>query len=95
MAKSRKYRHKQEIPEETQPESPEPEAIKIECGLPKKDLFRVDEVARYFNVTDRTIRLWIEHGLLVAEKYKHQLRIPRREIINFRLASRVKHAETL
>ena len=36
--------------------------------LPKKALLRVDEVADYFQVTDRTVRLWITHGLLDAEK---------------------------
>ncbi len=35
--------------------------------LPQKSLFRVDEVASYFDVTDRCIRLWIEHGHLEAK----------------------------
>ena len=32
--------------------------------LPNKDLLRIDEVAEYFQVTDETIRLWVEHGHL-------------------------------
>jgi len=37
-------------------------------GLPDKQLFRVDEVANYFDVEERTIRLWIEHGKLGATR---------------------------
>lgn len=36
--------------------------------LPKKELLRIDEVANYFSVTERTIRMWIEHGHLEAKK---------------------------
>ena len=36
--------------------------------LPQKRLFRVSEVAKYFEVTDRTVYLWIEHGHLETEK---------------------------
>ena len=35
--------------------------------LPKKKLFRVGEVARYFDVTDRTVYLWIKNGRLKTE----------------------------
>ena len=35
--------------------------------LPNKALFRVGEVAEYFNVTDRTVYLWIQHGHLEIE----------------------------
>ena len=49
--------------------------------LPKKDLFRIDEVASYFSVTDRTIRLWIEHGHLGAKKISGVVRIPRESIL--------------
>lgn len=32
--------------------------------LPKEVLLRVDEVAHYFDVSERTVYLWIEHGHL-------------------------------
>jgi len=35
--------------------------------LPQKVLLRVSEVAQYFDVTDRTVHLWIEHGHLEIE----------------------------
>ena len=57
--------------------------------LPQKPLLRVDEVASYFDVTNRTIYLWIDHGLLEAEKYKGVIRIPRESIETFRLSGRI------
>lgn len=36
--------------------------------LPQKELLRVDEVAKFFRVTERTVRRWIEHGHLAAER---------------------------
>ena len=53
--------------------------------LPEKDLFRVDEVAEYFSVTERTVRLWIERGNLIAEKIVGTIRIPRESILNCRV----------
>ena len=50
--------------------------------LPNKALFRVDEVAEYFSVTDRCIRLWIEHGHLKAQKIIGIIRIERDSILN-------------
>lgn len=52
--------------------------------LPMKSLFRIDEAARYFNVTDRTIRLWIEHGHLECEKVVGSIRISRESILRCR-----------
>ena len=69
---------------EPKAETPEPE---IEYGLPKKDLFRLDEVASYFAVSDSTIRRWLDHGHLDAEKYMHQIRITRLSIIRLRKSS--------
>lgn len=37
-------------------------------NLPNKELLRVEEVATYFSVTNRTIYLWIEHGYLEAKR---------------------------
>ncbi len=67
--------------------------------LPAKDLFRVDEVATYFDVTERTIRLWIEHGHLTAEKIVGTIRIPREAVLNCRIKIRgnvlTKRAESV
>ena len=41
---------------------------KAMMDLPKKKLFRVSEVAKYFDVTERTVYLWIEHGHLLTEQ---------------------------
>jgi excisionase family DNA binding protein len=54
----------------------------------KKELLRVDEVADYFSVTTRTIYLWIDHGLLEAEKLGGVLRVPQESIDKFRLVGK-------
>lgn len=62
--------------------------------IPKKPLWRVDEVASHFDVTRQTIYLWIDHGLLEAEKYNGKMvRITRESIENFRLSSKIKPLE--
>lgn len=53
-------------------------------GLPDKALFRIDEVANYFGVHERTIRLWIDHGHLIAEKIVGTIRISRPSILRCR-----------
>jgi len=58
-------------------------------GLPKRDLFRINEVADYFSVSDRTIRLWIAHGHFQIEKLRGTIWVPRSSILKFRLRSRV------
>jgi len=60
--------------------------------LPKKDVFRIDEVATYFDVSERIIRLWIDHGLLTREQYvkKGMIRVTRESIVRFRLKGREK-----
>jgi len=57
--------------------------------LPNKSLFRIDEVATYFGVATSTIYLWIEHGILTAEKYRGTIRVPRESIVHCRLANRL------
>lgn len=52
--------------------------------LAEKDLFRVDEVADYFGVNERTIRLWIDHGHLEKEKVVGSIRISRKSILRCR-----------
>jgi len=56
--------------------------------LPKKDLFRIDEVADYFSVTERTIRLWIDHGHLIAVKKAGTIRILRKSILDCHILDR-------
>lgn len=64
-------------------------------ALPEKPLLRIEEVADFFDVTERTVRLWIAHGLLIAEKYRREesdrgvIRITRESVVQFRLKSRV------
>lgn len=53
--------------------------------LPEKKLLRVSEVADYFGVHERTIRLWIEHGKLIAEKPAGTVYVSRESIQKFRL----------
>lgn len=56
--------------------------------LPKKSLFTVVEVAQYFSVTERTIRLWVEHGHLKCEKIVGIMRIPRESILMCRIGNK-------
>lgn len=57
--------------------------------LPKKSLFNIPEVAEYFGVTERTIRLWIEHGHLTSEKIVGSVRVSRDSIIKCRFQKRI------
>jgi len=52
-------------------------------GLPKKEYLRVDEVSDFFRVTDRTVRLWVEHGKLTAVKIGGVTRLTRESVIEF------------
>ena len=47
--------------------------------LPRKSLFRTDEVCAFFDVTDRCTRLWVQHGHL--EKKKGSNMITRESIL--------------
>lgn len=53
-------------------------------NLPKKSLFTVYEVSEYFGVTERTVRLWMEHGHLAGEKIVGSIRISRESILQCR-----------
>jgi len=46
----------------------------------KKSLYRVDEVAEYFNVNRSTVYRWIDNGVLKSEKYVKTIRISRESI---------------
>lgn len=80
---------KRKIPAETVKSEAKKEEVvdKVDAAfLPNKDLFRIDEAAAYFSVTDRTIRLWIEHGHLQSEKIIGSIRISRSSILKCRFA---------
>lgn len=61
--------------------------------LPEKELLRVDEVAQYFSISRSTVYLWIDHGILIAEKYRGVIRVPREAVINCRLANKLEPLE--
>ena len=57
--------------------------------LPDKAHFRVEEVANYFDVTTRTIYLWIEHGHLKAHRIAGKsIRITRESIVKCKVPYR-------
>lgn len=52
--------------------------------LPKKRVFRVGEVAMWYDVVDRTVYRWIQHNKLKAERTPGgQIRITRDSIIEW------------
>lgn len=53
--------------------------------LPNKELFRVEEVAEYFGVSQRTVRTWISRGKIKAEKIIGTVRISRQSIMDCRV----------
>lgn len=58
-------------------------------SLPEKALLRVDEVASYFSVSRSTVYLWIDLGMLPAEKYRKTIRVPREAVLTFRAGHKV------
>jgi len=60
--------------------------------LPEKGLFRIDEAAVFFSVTERTIRLWIEHGILRAVKKGGVIRVLRESILECHIVDRQNSA---
>ena len=48
-----------------------------------KSLLRIDEVATYLNVTDRTVRSWIKHGDILSIKIVGTIRISWESLENF------------
>lgn len=58
--------------------------------LPVKNSFRVSETASYFDVAEATIRNWIAHGHLQAERVGGgTIMITRRSILRCRFGKRV------
>lgn len=88
--------------EEKQPEIVEKEVQSVEnepieeendalddLKLPNKNLFRVNEVAEYFDVTERTVYLWIDHGHLKTEQTPGgQWRVTRESLDKCRFAKK-------
>ena len=53
--------------------------------LPKKSLFRIDEVADYFGVGEPAVRAWIRKGHLKSEKISSGTRrVSRKSILECR-----------
>ena len=53
-------------------------------GLPQKAMLRPDEVARFLNVSRRTVYNWVEDGKIDAKKCSRNLiRISRESVIFF------------
>jgi excisionase family DNA binding protein len=50
--------------------------------LPDKANLRPSEVARYFDVTRKTVYKWIQEGKLASVKIGGVLRIPRESILS-------------
>jgi excisionase family DNA binding protein len=60
------------------------------ADLPNKELLRVEEVAAYFRVARSTVYLWIDHGILAAEKYHGgTIRVPRESVLHCRIANKL------
>jgi len=51
--------------------------------LPNRALLRVEEVAEYFRISEKTVYLWCEHGKLDGRKLaRNVLRITRESVLN-------------
>jgi hypothetical protein len=76
-----------------QPRTKKIVTVDTDDGLPPaRSLFRIDEVATYFSVSERCIRLWIEHGILSAEQYRDNgaIRVTRESILSCRMKSKLE-----
>lgn len=49
--------------------------------LPKKELLRPDEVAKYFSVSVRTVLRWVREKKIKAVRVVGVTRIPKKEVI--------------
>lgn len=56
-------------------------------NLPNKELLRVDEVAAYYSVSEKTVRGWIATGKLMAVKVVKVWRIHRSDCISLQKES--------
>jgi len=68
--------------------------IKDDPYLPKKGLFRRNEVAAYFGITVRCVDLWIRHGILEkVNKVGGTVQIPRDSILRCRFRKSIIRPE--
>jgi len=49
--------------------------------LPNRKLLRVDEVAQFFDVNEKTVRLWLDNGLLKYGKMRGTVRVLRESVV--------------
>lgn len=76
----KKLSEKLEVNQTEQPKQVHKRRIRIEL-LPNPVLLRVEEVAHYFDVTERTVYLWVQHGHLVkVETPGGQIRITKESV---------------
>jgi len=54
---------------------------KSKIKVPEKELWRVDEVAAFFNVTGQTVYRWCNEGKLSFCRISNCVRIPRKSIL--------------
>jgi hypothetical protein len=65
------------VQEAVEPIKPEPEP---------QELFTIDEAAHHFNVAERDIRLWVEHGILYGPLKHGSVRISRESMLRCRFS---------
>ena len=58
--------------------------------LPKKAMYRVSELAIFFDVGESTVYDWINFGEMEAEKYRGAIRVPRESVVRFREDHKMK-----
>lgn len=61
-----------------------------DSSLPKKDLFRSDEVERYFGISRSTVDRWAEHGILEKIRKGGITFITYRSILNCKFHDKFK-----
>ena len=54
---------------------------KSKIKVPEKELWRVDEVAKFLNVTSQTVYRWCNEGKLSICRISNCVRIPRESIL--------------
>jgi len=57
-------------------------------NLPDKAFFRVDELAVYWDVSERSVRRWIKSGKLTAILLNNTVRVPKKAISSFERLAR-------
>lgn len=61
------------------------DSILIKAGIPVKPRYRIDELAYYFDVSEGTIRNYIDHKRFKVEQYVPNgiKRVPKESLIDF------------